>query len=291
MRIRFFGQFLLAAGIVTPCHLVAAVEHQEEHNLALGDYAVRLGMLTLEQVLKVNALQAAKDLLFGEAAIELGLLTQQQLDSLVAEQQREHIKIGEALVELGYVEAKEVEQAFERYRKQQEELAAQAEQIPQDVPMRSTVSCALDVTRKLLYRRWGLQCKAEGLETLQGEIRLSDVNAHVKLSGDVSLRYVLAVPADAANAGVHRITGSTAVSREERKDAVLELANVVGGKLVEHLAQNGHQADLSLPETVPFRCPLEDGTAVVRRLATRHGLLFTAIVAHKGARAQQLNGG
>ena len=83
---RFFGQFLLAEGRITPPQLLAALEYQSELNARLGEYAVALGQLTRFDAERIHALQVSKDLLFGEAALELSLLDAEQLRRLVAAQ-------------------------------------------------------------------------------------------------------------------------------------------------------------------------------------------------------------
>ncbi len=103
-KARFLGQFLLAEGYITAPQLLAALEYQEQFNARLGEYAVALGLITLFDAQRINALQVSKDLLFGQAALELSLLSKEQVRQVMAAQRNDHVLLGEALCKLGYID-------------------------------------------------------------------------------------------------------------------------------------------------------------------------------------------
>ncbi len=277
MHIRFFGQFLLSQGIITAPQLVAALEHQEEHNIRLGEHAVALGYLTEAQADRVNARQATKDIQFGEAAIDMGLLTQEQVDALLTEQRSHHVMLGEALEALGFVTGEQIEDALAEFMREQAKYAELAIAVPPEFPMRGIASRLLDLAGKQMFRLWGVRNKPGAMELQQGTITLSDRNAEVKISGQFSTSFLLAVPEAVARRAVERVTGATEATPEELDDVVRELANVICGNLVALLAAEGKAADIEPPETVSARHDLEGGKALVMSFLTLEGQAFVAL--------------
>ena len=83
MAARFFGQWLIRHGLITPEQLLAALDLQLETNKELGAFAVDLKVLTKKQADDINVKQRRTDGRFGEIAIAEGLLTAKQVDRLL----------------------------------------------------------------------------------------------------------------------------------------------------------------------------------------------------------------
>jgi hypothetical protein len=116
-RSRFFGQFLLERGLITPQALLEALAIQEQVNAPIGTLAVRQGLLTPENVAALHREQRTEDLRLGELAIRHGLLDADQTAALLAEQRRTHTRLGEALVRIGALTREDLAReldAFER---------------------------------------------------------------------------------------------------------------------------------------------------------------------------------
>jgi hypothetical protein len=275
MGVRFFGQYLLANGYITAPQLLAALEYQEAKNGRIGDIAVEHGMLTREQAEQVHARQLGVDMRFGELAVQMGLLRAEQVEQLLSVQRDNHVRLGEALIALGYLDWQHSERALTAFFQEQEHYATGAIQVPHQVPMRTLLLRALELTERMLLRAWNMRTK-RGTFVLQDDmVLLSDRNARIRLNVEAPVDYVFAVPDGVAKEAARHVLQADHVSPEEQEDVVRELANVVCGHLMASLASEGKQADISPPEPLPFRWDLAPASSAVQvPLLTRAGQVF-----------------
>jgi len=100
-----FGEFLVRRGAVTEEEMLKALDEQKKRRLPLGTVAIMENFLTFKDVytvLNAQVEQPAKR--FGEVALELGLLTPETLENLLALQREKNPHVGEVLVELGLLD-------------------------------------------------------------------------------------------------------------------------------------------------------------------------------------------
>ena len=75
----FFGQFLVKEGAITVEQLREALDLMASENLRLGQVAVEQGLLSESEANDINREQRYTDKPFGSIAVKLGLITAVQL--------------------------------------------------------------------------------------------------------------------------------------------------------------------------------------------------------------------
>ncbi len=122
MRITFLGQFLVRKGLVTEEQLLDAVGYQKSTNELIGVLAVKRNFLTPEQVDEILDRQREADLPFGQIALERGLMTQKQLQELLTAQNAGYVFLGEALIAKGHLTSDQFVKATNEYGKLQQAI-------------------------------------------------------------------------------------------------------------------------------------------------------------------------
>ena len=262
MTARFFGQYLIASGLVTAPQLLAALEYQERNNAKVGDCVVTLGLGTRFEVEQVRAVQATEDLRFGDAAQKLGLLTPEQVERAVSVRESAHVRLGAALVTLGYLKAAEVERAAAAFLAAEADLEPEIVAVPTDLPLRGAVTALFHVADKLLLRVCDLTSKAERLRVMRDVLPLSDRNARVALSGAIDSAVLLCVPHAIAVDLAGRFSGELPPDEASVDGIVCELATILCTNLQSVLAEQGTRVQLAAPESIPARVSMPAGASV-----------------------------
>ena len=76
---QLFGNYLVKTGLLSLDQLEQAFDTQKKVRVKLGLIAVTEKLMTLEQAEEVNHLQAQMDKRFGDIAVEKGYLTDDQV--------------------------------------------------------------------------------------------------------------------------------------------------------------------------------------------------------------------
>ena len=287
MKPRFFGQYLLANGLITSPQLLAAVEYQERHNPRLGELAVELGLVTKFEVERIHALQAKHDLRFGDAASELELLKAADIERIVAAQQNRHVPLGQALAALGFLAPDQIERAAAEYMTEEARLEPEVMTIPEDLPLRRVAFELFHLAGRMLTRVCELQAKPEKLRVVTDIVALSDRNVIVTLRGELSAdlgggtidgAVLVCLPNSIAVDVASRFSGEDAPTDEQIASVVCELANILCGNLKSVLAEQGARIEVGEPEILPPRVSLPPG----RRMAlvpfvTHQGLALVSL--------------
>ena len=114
---QLFGNYLVKAGMLTVDQLERAFETQKKVRVKLGLIAVTEKLMTLEQSEEVNKLQAVMDKRFGDIAIEKGYLTDDQVSRLLNLQGNQYLTFAQAVTDNGFMTLKEFEGAFSDYQR------------------------------------------------------------------------------------------------------------------------------------------------------------------------------
>lgn len=115
---QYFGNYLLNKGIITLEQLKDVMAIQKSVHVRIGILAVNSGYLNADQIAEIHMLQTKMDKKFGEIAVEKGYLTVSQLESLLTEQQHAHLMLGQALMDRNYMTLNQVETALNNYKKE-----------------------------------------------------------------------------------------------------------------------------------------------------------------------------
>jgi CheY-specific phosphatase CheX len=271
MSARFFGQFLLAHGLVKNEQLQQAVAYQQGRNVKLGELAVFEGLLTREQADRIHLEQRRRDAPFGRVAEELGLLSRVQIDALIEIQERQHCFIGEALQAVGAVSQAEIDAALETYKRQEQEVERTHIAPSRDAvawatgePYTSIVQC----TARVLRRVADAVSKPGVTRELVDELPAAEAQAGLQLSGDWRGELLLRTSDAFAAHLASRLLDEMRPSAELTADALRELTSIVGGTVVGSVESLG-SIEVSPPESYPSGQPIE--------IAGRKAVLFTLV--------------
>lgn len=271
----FFGQFLLAEGLVTAPQLLAAVEYQEQFNARLGEYAVALGCITPFEAAQINALQVSRNLKFGEAAMELGLFDREQLHQIILKQRNEHVMLGTALSKLGYLDEATVQDAFARFLGRQQDYSLV---FPPEHPYPALCRALFDEVGRLLLRAWGLPSKPQRAQVKNELFLLSDYNALLELGGDLTAAVALGVPLAVAERGLS-VSGDPEASESSFDAAVVGLVQQLGDNLAATLGAEGCKLELGRPQNCGFKVRLQSPrSALWVPYVTHDGLVIAALI-------------
>jgi hypothetical protein len=296
MKPRFFGQYLLANGLINAPQLLAAVEYQERNNPRLGELALSMGLATQFEVEQIQALQATHDLRFGEAAQRLGLLEGAEVVRVLAAQSDRHVLLGHALAALGYLTPTEVEAAAAEFLTREALLEPESATIPEDLPLRRVAFELFHLAHKLLLRVCELPSKTERLRVVTDVVPLSDRNVLVSLRGTLDPEtpsvtdsgVLLCVPQQIAVDLATRFSGEIAPAETAVNDVVSELAGILCSNLRSVLAEQGARIEIGEAEVIPSRLSLPPGRRMaVVPFVTHSGLVMVclALPRHPGSSA------
>jgi hypothetical protein len=286
MKPRFFGQYLLANGLINAPQLLAAVEYQERNNPRLGELALSMGLATQFEVDQIQALQATHDLKFGEAAQQLGILKNADVAHVLAAQQDRHLLLGQALASLGFMTPTEVEAAAAEFLTGEAMREPESATIPEGLPLRRVAFELFHLAHKLLLRVCELPSKTEPLRIVTDVVPLSDHNVLVALRGTLDPNapqitdtgVLLCVPQQVAVDLATRFSGEIAPTDSAVNDVVCELAGILCNNLRSVLAEQSARIELGEPEAIPTRLSLPPGRRMaVVPFVTHQGLVMVSL--------------
>ena len=289
MSVKFFGQFLLEKGIITPQQLMEAVEFQESANTRFGDYAVSKGYLTKEDVAKLQTQQQQADMMFGEIAVRLGVLNQEQVDEILLRQKNDHVYIGAALVKKGYLAPDALVKQLTEFKKDQAGYSEGEIFIPEGTENPEIIKDMVILTKKMLYRIAKITAKIGRGEISSEEPDRNFAVIVISLEGILSYDYILSSSLEASEVIASSIMGINVINEpgEIIADAVKEFTNIVCGNITSKLAQRGKKMEISPPMEAGYS--KEGYNLVSGRTAVYYPFISTAgditLILAKGALA------
>lgn len=120
MYAQFFGNYLLARGIVTREQLIHAMQKKAATKIKLGTLAIHAGYMTASEVDSIIILQTHQDKRFGELAISEGYLTESQVAELLKEQNPDFLLFGQSLIEDGVLSNQQFQDLMIDYQSENE---------------------------------------------------------------------------------------------------------------------------------------------------------------------------
>ncbi|MGD2079991.1 MAG: chemotaxis protein CheX [Nitrospirota bacterium] len=249
MSVKFFGQYLLERGAISPEQLIEAVDFQETANLLFGDYAVSKGYLTREQASRINTEQKTTDALFGEIALETGLLSRDQINEILTRQKNDHYYIGAIMVRKGFLSTNDLMKHLKDFKEDQAGYSTGEIAVPGGVENPGAVGDMVVLTRKMLYRISRITAKVGKASLKAEEPGRNFAVVAVSLQGDPGYDYIFSCSLEASEVIASGILGSNAVNEpgEIVADAVKEFVNIVCGNIISRFAQYGRNVEISPP--------------------------------------------
>ncbi|MEE8408872.1 MAG: hypothetical protein V3T05_04645, partial [Myxococcota bacterium] len=96
---------------------------------------------------------------------------------------------------------------------------------PDEQPVVELVAEIFALTRDLLSRAWGIDGELGPHETDQEQLHLPELAVEIRISGDLTMRFILGVDQGVVDWGALQYVDAMAVTQEGCKDATRELAN------------------------------------------------------------------
>lgn len=115
---RIFGNYLVKTGKITQEQLENVIAMQKKVRVKLGLIAVAEKLMTPEQADEVNNLQAIMDKRYGDIAVEKGYLTDEQVSRLLGLQGNAYLTFIQALDDSEIMTPEEADNALSEYQKE-----------------------------------------------------------------------------------------------------------------------------------------------------------------------------
>jgi CheY-specific phosphatase CheX len=250
MAVKFFGQFLVEHNVISRETLLEAIALQESVNRSIGDIAIDMGLLTVEDVEQVNLAQRSEDLRFGDMAIKMGFLTIDTLQQALKKQSEAHLYIGKAIVAVGGLNSEQLDKHLEDFKTDQSQYATDRVTLPSGINHQPLWEMMADLSYKMLTRVARLTFRPVPCEIIN-HLEKSHLVASMDFTGDVRCRYIISVSENIQIQIAKAILSQDDVSHEPKEvldDTVMEFVNVVCGNIVAKSVQLGITLDILPPE-------------------------------------------
>lgn len=237
MAIKFFGQYLLEKGKITPPQLLEAVEYQKEVNVSVGTLAIEKGHLTSQQVEKINKEQYRTDRKFGEIAVEFGYLTSSQIDEILDMQRSRKIYLGEALVQKKFLSLAELENELNAYREEQEKEETELSTVLKNVKSLQIAEVFVDVAMKMFLRILKEVVKISECSLNKSKLELNEWTFSQKVIGQENYNFMLNISTPTLlKIASYMMKSEVRVPDEMSLDAVAEFVNIITGNTCAKLS-------------------------------------------------------
>lgn len=130
------GNYLVKQGKLTREQLEEVIGKQDETRVKMGLLAVSEGIMTVEQAESVNRLQATMDKRFGDIAVEKGFLTEEQISNLLKKQGNAYLAFAQALVNAELLTLQELEEMLDGFQSENGFTKSDMEDLRSDEPER-----------------------------------------------------------------------------------------------------------------------------------------------------------
>ena len=128
MFCQLFGKYLLEQRAINDFDYRTLIDEQMSVRVRLGTIAVADGLMSEEQVEKVNQLQMTQDKRFGDIAVELGLITDEQLGALLKKQGDPYLQFVQLLTDMTDISVSKLDEYLVDFQKKsgfnEKEMAA-----------------------------------------------------------------------------------------------------------------------------------------------------------------------
>ncbi len=116
---QIFGNYLVRAGRISKEQLADVIAYESTVRVKLGLIAVSEKLMTKEQADEVNQLQTIMDKRFGDIAVEKGYLTEDEVGQLLKKQGNIYMLFVQTLIDKEYMTLEEIDEALKAYQKEQ----------------------------------------------------------------------------------------------------------------------------------------------------------------------------
>lgn len=240
MSSMFFGQYLLAKGVIDRDALLDALDRQRRSNLSLPELAVRQGLLDRAQADTVAARFRMSDKPLETILVEGGFLERSQVERLQRTQRSSWLRIGAALVEGGHLSEEALGDRLGEYRSLESAADEQIRAALSDVPHAQAVGACVELTVFHFARVTGRPAKLEEVTVAADEPDDDRQRFSQRIVGDGDFTIAVDLPSVLAAAVARGMFGfEVEEGSETEADAVCEFINLIGGNACTRIEQLG----------------------------------------------------
>ncbi len=264
----FFGQYLLAKGLINRNALLDAIRRGREVNLPIPTLAVREGHISPSKAAGLMALFRTSERSIEDICIKSGALSDSIFQELKEIQDQEHQRIGDCLVEGKHLSRDDVDRHAKEFQAQERLDIQRIESNLDRFPESQAISTSIDLVVFHFQRMANCAAKIKTVELAHGEIKDNRRRYAQRIVSDSAFTIAVDLPDVLAHRLAEGFLGITVESGGEvAQDAVCEFVNVVGGNACTHLEKPGCRV---LPEP-PFTSgidtpPKPDGESICAEL-------------------------
>jgi len=240
MSTMFFGQYLLAKGIIDRGALLDALDRQRRSNLSLPELAVQQGLLDRDRAAAVQARYRMSDRTMDALLAETGGLDADQIRRLQSQQRSSWLRIGAALVEGGHLNEEDIAANLEAYRSLESAADQQIRQSMSHLPDADAVSACVELTVFHFERVTGRPAKLGSVSVEPDTLETGRVRFSQRVVGDGDYTIAVDLPPELSAAVAKGMLGiDLEPGGDAEADAVCEFINLIGGNACTRIEQLG----------------------------------------------------
>ena len=114
-----FAEHLIEKGLISRRSYHRALQIRDSICMRIGSMAYQRGLLSYGDIVTIIDYQIGHDMMFGEAAVKLGLLTKEQVDELLQEQRRLDVSVYDILCSMGAIDKGRLKEEYRAFLKEQ----------------------------------------------------------------------------------------------------------------------------------------------------------------------------
>lgn len=241
MATMFFGQYLLAKGVIDRAALLDALERQRMSNLSLPELAVQEGMIERSRAEAAMAMYRMSDEPMELILSVTGGLDKVQLQRLQNKQRSSWLRIGAALVEGGHLTDDEIAENLAVFQS----LASASDKKIRDalihLPQSGAVTACVELTTFHFGRVAGRETRLESVSVEKDHLADGRQRFSQRIVGDRDYTIAVDLPPSLISAVARGMLGfDVGPGTDSEADAVCEVINLIGGNACTRIEQLGH---------------------------------------------------
>jgi hypothetical protein len=242
MKTMFFGQYLLAKGVIDREALLDALERQRKYNLSLPELAVRQGLIEPEDAAEVLSRFRMSVATIDEILIEGGYLDAEGVHRLHRTQRTSWLRIGSALVEGGHLTEDAIAEHLAEFRSLESAADHRIRNAMRDIPHSDAVGACVEVTVFHFSRVTGRPAKLEAVGIAPQELDAGWQRFSQRIMGDGDFTIAVDLPAELVTSVARGMLGDGVEAESDAEaDAVCEFINLIGGNACTRIEQLGYR--------------------------------------------------
>lgn len=240
MATMFFGQYLLAKGIIGRGALLDALERQRESNLSLPELAVQEGMIDRNRAESIMSLYRMSDQSMEDILAAAGSLDHEQVSRLQSKQRSSWLRIGAALVEGGHLSEDQIAASLGDYRSLESATDEQIREAMRHLPNSEAVSACVELTAFHFGRVVGRPVKLVSVDVEKDSLADGFQRFSQRVYGDGDYTIAVDLPPSLISEAARGMLGiEVGQGTETEADAVCEVINLIGGNACTRIEQIG----------------------------------------------------